>query len=229
MLSQPLKLHCNAVVCAKCIADSIATSASTQCPCCEDAVNLVPGSVQPAPDLTQRLLCDVMVSCDTCNRDVRAGDYDSHECHRLGIIEEQCASKVIRRILSENTKDNIIQIKTGGTVSDKQFFYTYTYSHLLQPLTLVRVTKAHSSKSEEVCSKTLKRRVCEVQGVRSLLSPERPEKILEEERRSEPWEVKRKKMILTEAGLTLDIEATTGLAMKAAIGMPWNQLRTLRR
>ena len=71
MLSQPLKLHCNAVVCAKCIADSIATLASTQCPCCEDAVNLVPGSVQPAPDLTQRLLCDVMVSCDTCNRDVR--------------------------------------------------------------------------------------------------------------------------------------------------------------
>ena len=164
MLSQPLKLHCNAVVCAKCIADSIATSASTQCPCCEDAVNLVPGSVQPAPDLTQRLLCDVMVSCDTCNRDVRAGDYDSHECHRLG---ERCASKVIRRILSENTKDNIMQIKTGGTVSDKQF--TYTYSHLLKPLTLVCVTKAHSSKSEEVCSKNLKRRVCEVRGVRSLL------------------------------------------------------------
>ena len=189
-------------------------------------MNLVPGSVQPAPDLTQRLLCDVMVSCDTCNRDVRAGDYDSHECHRLGVIEEQCASKVIRRILSENTKDNIIQIKTGGTVSDKQFFYTYTYSHLLQPLTLVRVTKAHSSKSEEVCSKTLKRRVCEVQGVRSLLSPERPEKILEEEIRALGSE--EKKMILTEAGLTLDIEATTGLAMKAAIGMPWNQLRTLR-
>ena len=114
MLSQPLKLHCNAVVCAKCIADSIATSASTQCPCCEDAVNLVPGSVQPAPDLTQCLLCDVMVSCDTCNRDVRAGDY--HECHRLGVIEEQCTSKVIRRILSQNTKDSIIQIKTGGTV-----------------------------------------------------------------------------------------------------------------
>ena len=90
-------------------------------------MNLVPGSVQPAPDLTQRLLCDVMVSCDTCNRDVRAGDYDSHECHRLGVIEEQCASKVIRRILSENTKDNIMQIKTGGTVSDKQFFL---YLHL---------------------------------------------------------------------------------------------------
>ncbi|KAL5469048.1 hypothetical protein EMCRGX_G030239 [Ephydatia muelleri] len=203
MLSQPLKLHCNAVVCAKCIADSIATSASTQCPCCEDAVNLVPGSVQPAPDLTQRLLCDVMVSCDTCNRDVWAGDYDSHECHRLGVIEEQCTSKVIRRILSENTKDNIIQIKTGATDSGA------------------------CDKGPFICSKTLKRRVCEVQGVRSLLSPERPEKILEEEIRALGSE--EKKMILTEAGLILDIEATTGLAMKAAIGMPWNQLRTLRR
>ena len=91
----------------------------------------------------------------------------------------------------------------------------------------MRVTKAHSSKSEEVCSKTLKRRVCEVQGVRSLLSPERPEKILEEEIRALGSE--EKKMILTEAGLTLDIEATTGLAMKAAFGIPWNQLRTLRR
>ena len=82
-------------------------------------MNLVPGSVQPAPDLTQRLLRDVMVSCDTCNMDVRAGDYDSHECHRLGVIEEQCTSKVIRRILSESTEDNVIQIKTRGTVSDK--------------------------------------------------------------------------------------------------------------
>ena len=87
-------------------------------------------------------------------------------------------------------------------------------THLLQPLTLVRVTKAHSFKSEEVCSKTLKRRVCEVQGVRSLLSPERPEKILEEEIRALGSE--EKKMIQTEAGLTLDIEATTGLGMKAA-------------
>ena len=45
-------------------------------------MNLVPGSVQPALDLTQRLL-DVIVSCDTCNMDVRAGFYDTHECELL--------------------------------------------------------------------------------------------------------------------------------------------------
>ena len=48
MLVQPLTSHCNAVVCTKCISDYIATSASTQCPCCEDsAMNLLPSSVQP--------------------------------------------------------------------------------------------------------------------------------------------------------------------------------------
>ena len=48
MLVQPLTLHCNAVVCTKCITDYIATSASTQCPCCEDsAMNVLPSSVQP--------------------------------------------------------------------------------------------------------------------------------------------------------------------------------------
>ena len=48
MLVQPLTLHCNAVVCTKCISDYIATSASTQCPCCEySAMNLLPSSVQP--------------------------------------------------------------------------------------------------------------------------------------------------------------------------------------
>ena len=117
MLSQPLKLHCNVVVCAKCIVDAITTSANTQCPCCDGAVNLVPSFVQPASDIIQRLLCDVIISCETCNRDVRAGDYPSHECHISEVLEEQMAGKVIQRILSESTNDNILQIKTGGTVS----------------------------------------------------------------------------------------------------------------
>ena len=39
----------------------------------------------------------------------------------------------------------------------------------------------------------------------------------------------KKKKILADAGITLDIDAKTGLAMKAALCMPWNQLRTLRR
>ena len=73
----------------------------------------------------------------------------------------------------------------------------------------MHVTKAHSSKSEEVCSKTPKRRVSEVQEVRSLLSPERPEKVLEEEIRALGRE--EKQIILTEAGVTLDVDGKQDL------------------
>ena len=66
------------------------------------------------------------------------------------------------------------------------------------------VTKAQSSKSEEVCSTTLK-------------PPERPEKVLEEVIRA-LWK-EEKQMMLTEAGVTLDINAKTGLAMKGAFGI----------
>ena len=92
----------------------------------------------------------------------------------------------------------------------------------------MRVTKARLSQSEQKCStKTLKRRVSELQAVRSLLSPERPEQVLVEEIRALGSDEKKK--ILADAGITLDIDAKTGLAMKAALCMPWNQLRTLRR
>ena len=81
------------------------------------------------------------------------------------------------------------------------------------------MTKAQSSKSEEVCSTTLKRQVSEVQEVKSFLdlSPERPEKVLEEVIRA-LWK-EEKQMMLTEAGVTLDINAKTGLAMKGAFGI----------
>ena len=73
----------------------------------------------------------------------------------------------------------------------------------------------------------MKRLVSEVRGVRTLLSPERPETVLEEEIRVLGRGEKNK--VLTEAGISLDIDTNTGLAMKATLGIPWNQLRTLRR
>ena len=91
----------------------------------------------------------------------------------------------------------------------------------------MRVTKARCSKNEACCSRTLKQRVSEVRGVRTLLSPEGPETVLDEEIRILGREEKNK--ILTEAGISLNIDANTGLAMKATLGIPWNQLQTLRR
>ena len=84
--------------------------------------------------MIQRLLHDVMVSCTICNKHIRAGDYDTHDCHKADVQEEICASTVIRRILSESTKDYIIQIQTGGTVSkewagDECLFTFFFCSH----------------------------------------------------------------------------------------------------
>ena len=92
-------------------------------------LNLLPSSVQPAPAMIQRLLHDAKVFCTACNKHTRAGwDYDTHDCHKADVQEEICASTVICRILSESTKDNIIQIQTGGTVSKEWVMSVYLLS-----------------------------------------------------------------------------------------------------
>ena len=63
MLVQPLTLHCNAVVCTKCITDYIATSASTQCPCCEDSHELTAKFSAAAPALQLRTLLHTKTIC----------------------------------------------------------------------------------------------------------------------------------------------------------------------
>ena len=56
------------------------------------------------------------------------------------------------------------------------------------------------------------------------ISPERPEKVLVEDIRALGSDEKKK--LLADAGIT-HIDAKTGIAMKAALWMPWNQFRTL--
>ena len=41
-------------------------------------------TAKPAPPLIQTLLKDIMVKCVRCKRDIRAGDYDTHECYQSG-------------------------------------------------------------------------------------------------------------------------------------------------
>ena len=40
-------------------------------------------SSHAAPSLILTLLKDMVVICGRCKRDVRAGDYDTHECNTL--------------------------------------------------------------------------------------------------------------------------------------------------
>ena len=57
-----------------------------------------PQQLKPAPPLIQTLLKDIMVKCVRCKRDVRAGDYDTHECSTLPTkVEVKMASRVLKR------------------------------------------------------------------------------------------------------------------------------------
>ena len=54
-----------------------------KCPCCFTEPPIQPQQLKPAPPLIQTLLKDIMVKCVRCNRDFRAGNYDTRECSTL--------------------------------------------------------------------------------------------------------------------------------------------------
>ena len=68
--------------------------------------------------IIQLLLYDVMVCCRSCDRSIKAIEYDSlHRCTESVTRQEmQLVSKVVHKML-DASKENIIQINTGGTVS----------------------------------------------------------------------------------------------------------------
>eukprot|EP00731_Ephydatia_muelleri_P023087 Em0015g670a len=54
-----------------------------KCPCCFMQSPIQPQQLKPAPPLVQTLLKDIMVKCERCKRDVKAGDFDTHQCSTL--------------------------------------------------------------------------------------------------------------------------------------------------
>eukprot|EP00731_Ephydatia_muelleri_P032648 Em0024g192a len=133
---------------------------------------------------------------------------ESHPSRFIAAVSK-IDSGVRCRILSESAKDNMIQVPDRRNTIDP-----------------CACDKGPIFQNEACCSRTLKRHVSEVWDVRTLLSPERPDTVLEEKIRVLESEEKNK--IQTEARISLNIDATTGLAMKATLGMPSNELRTLR-
>ena len=115
VLSQPMQLPCDRLVCATCLIEWIHVTAA-RCPCCYSSARLECKLVNPAPQLIQQLLHDVMVWCESCTSSIKAIDYDSHCCSTVRKQEMQLVSKVVHQLLS-TTKENYIQIPTGGTVS----------------------------------------------------------------------------------------------------------------
>ena len=115
VLTQPMHLPCDRLVCSTCLVEWIHLSAA-RCPCCHSTAPLECKDVNPASMLIQQLLHDVMVVCGTCKSSVKAISYDSHCCTTVQRQEMQLVSKVLHQMLNAN-KENCIQIPTGGTVS----------------------------------------------------------------------------------------------------------------
>eukprot|EP00731_Ephydatia_muelleri_P017324 Em0010g422a len=117
VLSQPLELMCSALVCTMCLTESIAASGAVSCPCCSNDGPLLPIHVRPASNAILLLLSDVRRHCAGCNRDIRSGDYEGHECvPSLTPEEEKQAAELLKRAISTSPDKGVVQLATGGAV-----------------------------------------------------------------------------------------------------------------
>ena len=113
LLTQPLELPCSMLVCTSCIVEWVAATGGENCPCCSDDDLLL---IRPAPHLILLLLSDVLVHCVSCNRDMKADAYDSHECTPLLTPdEEREAAVLLKKVVSSSAEKRVIQLATGGT------------------------------------------------------------------------------------------------------------------
>ena len=226
VLRRPIQLPCERLVCARCLTEWIHLRGSF-CPCCYDTSPLECTQLKPASRMVQLLLNDVMVSCASCKRNVRAADYDTHTCtDEVNKEEMQLVHTVVHRML-DASKENCIHIPTGGTVSDNQYRLLLFNLHL-QPLTLAHVT-VPKAPITQLSKRTRKRRVLELQRTRNILSGSSDDSgiLFEDEVRA--LSADQRQQLLHSAGIKLNIEPTQGLAIKSMIGLPWYRLRTLSR
>ena len=87
------------------------------CPCCLEDGPLVPSHIRQAPGVILLLLSYVLVNCTDCRRDIKAGDYEGHDCiPSLTPEEEKQAAGLLKRAISTSPDKGIIQLPTGGTV-----------------------------------------------------------------------------------------------------------------
>ena len=137
ILSQPVQLPCQSLVCASCVTGWLTVSASSQCPCCFSDTALDPGSINPAPSLILQLLGDVLVDCPTCKVCVKSRSFGEHQCtpqpKRVNQDELQVTSSVIHQLLSESP-ENLVEIPTKGTVSHKLSVKCHTFNHVFTAL-----------------------------------------------------------------------------------------------
>ena len=118
ILSQPLELQCGALVYVMCLQEWISATGAVNCPCCSEDGPLVPSHVRQAPGVILLLLPDVLVNFTDCSRDIKAGEYEGHDCVPPSLTpeEEKQAAGLLKRAISTSPDKGIIQLPTGGTV-----------------------------------------------------------------------------------------------------------------
>ena len=109
---------CSSLVCTKCLTEYIAASGAVSCPCCSDDD---PSHVRPASNAI--LLCCYQMLEDivlvACNRDIRNGDYEGHECvPSLTPEEERQAAELLKRAISTSSDNSVVQLATGRKCFD---------------------------------------------------------------------------------------------------------------
>ena len=101
---------CSALVCTKCL---------TGCRC--ELSLLLRRCVRPASNGI--LLCCYQIlediDCAGCNRGIRTGDDEGHECvPSLTPEEEKQAAELLKRTISTSPDKSVVQLATGGAVKE---------------------------------------------------------------------------------------------------------------
>lgn len=138
ILTQPVHLQCDNVMCASCCRQWVQISSSLSCPCCHGDHPFSPDSIHTPSRVLLNHLENLILTCTKCGSMVRAGDHSSHlrkgcgeHIHRSPASaapnEDRVACSVIRRKLSESEDGVTISMSTSGKVL---LNYTSTLMHI---------------------------------------------------------------------------------------------------
>eukprot|EP00731_Ephydatia_muelleri_P001819 Em0001g1819a len=103
---------------AKCLTECIAASGTVSCLCCSDDD---PSHARPASNgiflCCYQMLEDI--DCAGCNRRIRTGDDEGHECvPSLTSEVEKQAAELLKRTISTSPDKGVVQLATGGAVKE---------------------------------------------------------------------------------------------------------------
>ena len=90
----------------------------------------------------------------------------------------------------------------------------------------MHITQARTP-TRTASARTIKRRCTQMQTIREMVSQEESSALLRRE--MDNLDPSDRQILLQEAGIVSEIGPGEALAIKASLGMPWSQLRVLRR